>query len=142
MNMVALKTAFDDFASTAAPYLVITDEAHYEETLELVESLLEEVGEDDSDPRNHLIELLSKAIEEYEDIDKEVVAFDKEAMALDSDVSVLRVLMNQHQLGVNDLPEIGSKSLISRILSGDRNLTKTHIQQLSARFGLSPAVFF
>lgn len=142
MNMAVLKTAFDDFASTAAPYLVITDEAHYEETLELIESLLEEVGEDDSDPRNHLIELLSKAIEEYEDMDKEIIAFDREAMALNSDISVLRVLMNQHQLGVNDLPEIGSKSLISRILSGDRNLTKMHIQQLSARFGLSPSVFF
>ena len=142
MNMVALKTAFNDFASTAAPYLVITDETHYEETLELIESLLEEIAEDDSDPRNHLIELLSKAIEEYEDMDKGIIAFDREAMALDSDISILRMLMNQYQLGVNDLPEIGSKSLVSRILSGERNLTKTHIQQLSDRFGLSPSIFF
>lgn len=40
------------------------------------------------------------------------------------------------------LPEIGSKSVVSRVLSGERNLTKKHIQALSQRFGISPAVFF
>ena len=42
-----------------------------------------------------------------------------------------------------DLPEIGSKSLVSRILNGrGRNLTRDHIAALSERFGVSPAVFF
>ena len=40
---------------------------------------------------------------------------------------------------VNDLPELGSKLLVSRILSGERNLTRKHIQALSERFGVSPA---
>ncbi len=39
-----------------------------------------------------------------------------------------------------DLPATGS--LVSRILSGERNLTKKHIQALSKRFGISPAGFF
>ena len=51
--------------------------------------------------------------------------------------------MEQHDLGVADLPEIGSKSLVSRILNGrGRNLTRDHIAALSERFGVSPAVFF
>jgi HTH-type transcriptional regulator/antitoxin HigA len=63
-------------------------------------------------------------------------------MGVPRDLAVLGVLMDQYGLGVNDLPEIGSKSLVSRILSGERNLTKKHIQALSKRFGINPANFF
>jgi HTH-type transcriptional regulator/antitoxin HigA len=74
--------------------------------------------------------------------DKHFRAFHDEAMGIPRDLAVLGVLMDQYGLGVNDLPEIGSKSLVSRILSGERNLTKKHIQALSERFGISPAAFF
>ena len=57
-------------------------------------------------------------------------------------MAMLRVLMKQHGLGVADFPEIGDKSLVSRILSGSRNLTKQHIQKLAARFGVSANLFF
>ncbi|HCJ9604691.1 TPA: helix-turn-helix domain-containing protein, partial [Escherichia coli] len=36
---------------------------------------------------------------------------------------------------------IGSKSMVSRVLSGERKLTVEHIRKLSARFGISPALF-
>jgi HTH-type transcriptional regulator/antitoxin HigA len=52
------------------------------------------------------------------------------------------VLMKQHGLGVADFPEFGDKSLVSRILSGSRNLTKQHIQKLAKRFGVSESLFF
>ena len=55
---------------------------------------------------------------------------------------LLRLLMAQHDLGVADFPEIGDKSLVSRILSGSRNLTKQHIQRLAARFSISAGMFF
>ena len=56
---------------------------------------------------------------------------------------MLRVLIDQHDLTVSDLQdEIGSKSLVSMILSGKRNLTKEHIQRLSQRFHISPSLFF
>ena len=35
-----------------------------------------------------------------------------------------------------------SKSMVSRVLSGERSLSKKHIQALAKRFGVSPAVFF
>jgi HTH-type transcriptional regulator / antitoxin HigA len=55
---------------------------------------------------------------------------------------VLPFLMEQHQLTQHDLPEIGSQSLVSKILNGERKLTVQHIEKLSIRFNVSPAVFF
>jgi len=50
--------------------------------------------------------------------------------------------MDEHSLGQGDLPEIGSQSLVSKILNGERQLTLEHIRSLSKRFGVSPTVFF
>jgi len=56
---------------------------------------------------------------------------------------VLRVLMDQHNLTISEFKnEIGSKSLVSMILNGKRNLTKEHICKLSQRFNLNPSLFF
>ena len=59
-----------------------------------------------------------------------------------SDMAILRTIIDQHQLTLSDLPEIGHKSLVSKILSGERNLTRTHIKKLSDRFHIDPRVFF
>lgn len=57
-------------------------------------------------------------------------------------VAQLRTLIDQHQLSYSDLKEeIGSKSLVSQILSGQHSLTITHIKALLARFGVKPEWF-
>jgi HTH-type transcriptional regulator/antitoxin HigA len=38
--------------------------------------------------------------------------------------------------------ELGGESVVSEVLSGKRRLNATHIEQLSKRFRVSPAVFF
>lgn len=58
-----------------------------------------------------------------------------------SPVEMLEFFMEEHGLGQGDLPEIGSQSLVSKILNGERQLTVEHIKQLSKRFHVSPAVF-
>jgi HTH-type transcriptional regulator/antitoxin HigA len=51
--------------------------------------------------------------------------------------------MSQHQLQIDDFQnELGGKSMVSMILNGTRILSKNHIQALSQRFNLSPALFF
>jgi len=55
---------------------------------------------------------------------------------------MLRLLMEQHKLKGTDFPEIGDKTLISKILNGSRRLTKDHITKLAERFDISPALFF
>ena len=89
-----------------------------------------------------LIDILAHSIERWEDEAVEFADFNARVATL-NDVDVLRLLMEQHGLGVADLPEIGSKSLVSKILNGrGRNLTKDHINALSKRFAISPALFF
>ena len=61
----------------------------------------------------------------------------------DPAVSTLRVIIDQHGLSYSDLKEeIGSKSLVSQILKGTRNLTRDHIAKLSQRFHVSAELFF
>jgi HTH-type transcriptional regulator/antitoxin HigA len=60
-----------------------------------------------------------------------------------SPVEVLRSLMDANDLRQKDLaPIFGSESIVSEILHKKRDLNKTHIQKLSKRFRVSPAVFF
>jgi HTH-type transcriptional regulator/antitoxin HigA len=142
MTALAFKDACHSFAQAAAPYTHITDNRQYEKTLELIESLLEEVEDSPDDPLNAVIEMLSRAIEAYENKDEVMAAFEKRVMDQPADLAVLRLLMDQHALGTADLPEIGSKSMVSRVLSGERKLSKKHIQALSERFGIYPGLFF
>lgn len=142
MSNRALKTVFQDFAQTASPYLHITDAAHYEEALALVAALMEDAQDSEDDPLNRVIDLVAQAIGRYERDIESMAVFEANADALPTDVAMLRVLMRQHGLGVADFPEIGDKSLVSRILSGSRNLTKRHIQKLSKRFGVGAGMFY
>ena len=57
-------------------------------------------------------------------------------------IASLQSLIKRHHLTQGDLKkEIGSKSTVSLILSGKRNLTRGHIEKLSARFNVNPAIF-
>jgi HTH-type transcriptional regulator/antitoxin HigA len=142
MTAVAFKKACHSFAQAAAPYLPIRDDAHYEEALALIENLLEEAADSPDDPLNAVIELLGHAIETYENRNEELAAFEQRALEQPADLAMLRLIMAQHQLGTADLPEIGSKSMVSRVLSGERGLNKNHITALSRRFHIDPGLFF
>ena len=118
----------------AVPFLGGSDsEDDYREALELVEYLIEE------DP---LIDFLASRIAEYENNNEKFAEFDKAVAAMPVGVALLRTLIDQHNLTYADLKnEIGSKSLVSQILSGQRSLTISHIKALSARFGVKPEWF-
>jgi HTH-type transcriptional regulator / antitoxin HigA len=142
MSALALKNACHDFAQVAEPYLHIKDENHYNKTLELIEELLEEADDSVEDPINTIIDLLSHSIEVYEDEISELAEFKNRIKEQPADLSMLRLLMDQHSLDMSDLPEIGSKSMVSRVLSGERALNKNHIKALSERFNIDPGFFF
>jgi HTH-type transcriptional regulator/antitoxin HigA len=137
-----IKEASVHFADIAAPYCPINNPEHYQEALELVESLLEEAEDSPGDPLNAIVSLLVDAIENYENQDEELLEFESRAMDFPPDLALLRVLMDQYGLGTSSLPEIGSKSMVSRVLSGERDLSKKHIKALSRRFGVDPGLFF
>ncbi len=137
-----LVTACHHFTQVAAPYLYITDEQHYQETLDAVEALMIEVGEDPKNPLNAVIEMLGHAVAGYENQDKELVKFERDSSNTATDVAMLRLLMEQYELKTTDLPEIGTKSMVSRVLRGERELNKKHIMALAKRFTIEPGLFF
>ena len=80
-------------------------------------------------------ELLTVLIEKFEERYQVTPA----ATPLD----VLHSLMDAADLKQTDMLEIfGTKSVTSEVLSGKRDLSKTHIQRLALRFHVSPEVFF
>jgi HTH-type transcriptional regulator/antitoxin HigA len=55
----------------------------------------------------------------------------------------LRFLMEQHALKQKDMLDIfGTRSIVSEVISGKRELTKEQIRRLSQRFHVSPELFF
>jgi HTH-type transcriptional regulator/antitoxin HigA len=56
---------------------------------------------------------------------------------------MLRFFMEQNNLGQYDLAsELGGQPVVSDILQGKRQMTRRHIERLSARFNVSPAAFY
>ncbi len=82
-----------------------------------------------------LIDLLAVLIEDFERKSDPVP--DAEP------IQILRHLLEAHGLLQKDLAEVfGTESVVSEVLHGKRDFTKEQIRRLSARFGVSPAVFF
>jgi HTH-type transcriptional regulator/antitoxin HigA len=60
-----------------------------------------------------------------------------------SPVEVLAELMAANNLKQKDLaPLFGSESIVSEVLHGKREMNNQHIEKLSQRFKVSPALFF
>lgn len=116
----------------------IESESDYQAALSLMDVII-----NNYDDNIVLIEALGNVIARYEDESEEYALFNKRQAELDPGVATLKVLMDQHHLSYSDFEnEIGKKSLVSQVMAGKRNLTVNHIQRLSNRFGISPAIFF
>lgn len=137
MSFTAIKNKARALFQEAGFISHINTDAEYRQALVLMDELIE-----DYDNQRPLIEVLAVAIERWENSAPEFSEFNKRIANMDSGVETLKLLMEQQGLGIADLPEIGSKSLVSKILNGERNLTRKHIDALAKRFGVSPALFF
>jgi len=138
-----LMKSFKGFSSVAGSLLHIHNKKVHQKALDTLEMLLETAPEDADAPEHGLIDLLAGAIERYESSIPEYQAFESEVASMDSGVSMLRLLMQNHGLiGLDFEHEIGKRSYVSLILSGERRLTREHIEKLSKRFNISPALFF
>lgn len=112
------------------------NEQDYHAALALVEELLLE------NPHSPLLEILCDRITAYENSLPEVKNLRTEMDEIPYGVAILRTLMDQHNLSMSDFAEeIGGKSMVSRVLRGERQLTLSHIRKLAKRFNIPPAVF-
>jgi HTH-type transcriptional regulator/antitoxin HigA len=130
--MIANVIEKDTLDGISAPK-VITSDAQNER---YISALLElEKKERLTAKEKEFAELLTVLIEAYEDEHYPIRAA--------TPVEALMELMEANNLKQKDLaPLLGSESVVSEVLRGKRELNKHHIERLSKRFGVSPAVFF
>ncbi|SAD21490.1 putative DNA-binding protein [Enterobacter cloacae] len=108
----------------------------YEDALGFVEYLIEH------DPDSPLVEMLTMKTYKYENESQEFAEFNARVASIPSGVALLRTLMDQYHLTQSEFEnEIGKKSLVSRILSGQRALTLDHMRALAKRFGVPVSAF-
>ncbi len=109
------------------------NEKDYRKLVNLLDSLIDEVGNNENHPLTSLMETIGSLIETYES------QYIKEIEA--NPIDALNALMKEHGLKQSDLSEIGSQGVVSEIISGKRQLNVRQIKMLSKRFKVSPAVF-
>jgi len=111
----------------------ITSERQHEEYLAVLDRLASK--EKPSSEEEKYAEVLMTLIDAYEE--------EHHSIPDASPVAVLRALMDGNGLRQKDLiPIFGSESIVSEVLNKKRALNKHHIEKLSKRFHVSPAVFF
>ena len=109
------------------------NEAEYSHLVDMLDGLIDEVGEDESHPLASLMETIGTLIKTYEDQNIPETQGDP--------IETLKMLMAEHGLKQTDLPGIGSQGVVSEILSGKRQLNMRQIKYLSNRFRVPPVVF-
>jgi HTH-type transcriptional regulator/antitoxin HigA len=116
----------------SAPTLITSERQHaeYLAVLDRLASKENPTGEEEK-----YAEVLMTLVEAYEE--------EHYSVPDSSPVAVLRALMEANNLRQKDLASIfGSESIVSEVLHKKRALNKGHIEKLSKRFHVSPAVFF
>jgi HTH-type transcriptional regulator / antitoxin HigA len=111
----------------------ITSERQHEEYLSVLDKLA--TKENPTSDEEKYAAVLMTLIEAYEE--------EHHSIPDAGPVEILRTLMDANDLRQKDLvPIFGSESIVSEVLHRKRALNKTHIEKLSRRFHVSPAVFF
>lgn len=129
MNAPDFAIEIDHWKHTAPLLALPEDDEAFNRTQQVVDFLLDEIGEDESHPLVPLLDVLGERIEQYEAIHYPMPA---KAGATD----MLRHLMHEYGLRQGDLPEIGSQGVVSEILSGKRTLNFRQSKALAKRFGI------
>ena len=106
----------------------------YEQTVALMNQLLDVIGENERHPLAGLLDLVGELVS----------AYDARAHPVPDAAphEVLRLLMKEHRLTQAGLhAELGGQSVVSDILKGKREINSRQAKALAARCGVSPAAF-
>jgi HTH-type transcriptional regulator/antitoxin HigA len=130
MSMVTVSRKYTLEISSPTP---ITSDRQHTEYLSVLDKLASK--EKPTSEEEKYAAVLMTLIEAYEDENHSI----RDA----SPIEVLRTLMDANGLRQKDLvPIFGSESIVSEVLHKKRGLNRTHIERLSKRFRVSPALFF
>lgn len=133
MSAVTASPEYTALLQKAPPKIIHSDKENEAYTEVLLD--LDRRSEKLTKAERQFSELLTLLIEDYEE--------KRYPLPKAKPTSVIRFLMDQHGLNQKDLTSIfGTASVVSEVLNGKRELNKDHIERLSARFHVSPEVFF
>ena len=117
----------------AFPPRPITSEDELRETQKVIDSLLDK-GELSQEERDYL-HVLAALVFDYEQKQEPIPDI--------QGVELVKVLIEEFDLRQKDLvPIFKTESIVSDVLSGKRQLTTRHIEELAKFFHVSPGVFF
>lgn len=116
-----------------APYLTIRNDQEYEQAVERLNALIDEVGINEEHPLYSLLDTLGILIEAYEEENYKIPDC--------SGVDMLLYFMEEYSLTQSDFPEIGSQEVVSEIINGKRELNIRQVRALAERFKVSSSVF-
>jgi len=128
-----LKEITNVWPNIQSVFSVPHNEKDYNNLVNLLDDLIDEVGNNEKHPLSSLMETVGSLIEAYESQNYPDIEGDP--------INALKTLMEEHGLKQSDLPEIGSQGVVSEILSGKRQLNVRQLKLLSERFKVSPVVF-
>lgn len=129
----AVRTAIDHWAQVAPLLTPPRTKAEFERLIEALDEVLDAGGADERNPLASLADHLGSLIADYEAAHRP-----KRDMPV---AKFLRELIKQHGLKQADLPEIGTQSVVSEVLSGKRKLNLRQVAALAKRFRLPADVF-
>lgn len=117
----------------AFPPRPITSEDELRETQKVIDSLLDK--EKLSKEERDYLHVLAALVYDYEQKQEPIPDI--------YGVELLKVLLEEFDLRQKDLvPIFKTESIVSDVISGKRQLTTRHIEELAKFFHVSPAVFF
>ncbi len=132
-NLTTLSQDITSHWTVIAPLLTIQNDEEYEQAINRLNYLVDEIGTNERHPLYNFLDTLGTVIEAYEASHYSIPNC--------SGRDVLAYLMEEHELNSSDLPEIGTSELVESILSGCQALTLSQIQRLAQRFRIQAQVF-
>ncbi len=119
------------------PVTINTPQAHQQALL------LCQILEPNYNDFSAFIEVLEKAIADWDAYPTALKNFYGEMANLRGDEAVIRTLMKEWQLGLVDIDELFDEyGIAGELLDGSRKLTRTQINLLTEKFGIASFVFF
>jgi HTH-type transcriptional regulator / antitoxin HigA len=125
---------WEAFNAVAQPYLTpITNKSEYNTAEALLDEITDRMETPDDPSHITLFRVLAERIKMWED--------ESEPIQESSPAELLAYLMEEHQLKQTDLVELVDQSTLSKILHGERAISKRLARALGQRFNVSPSVF-
>jgi HTH-type transcriptional regulator/antitoxin HigA len=117
------------------PLKVIKSERQHDQAVAQIGRLM--IRQDLDEGELDYVEALGKLIGEYEDR-----AGHRIKVSTRDPIKILKFLMNESKMTVSALGKIiGSQGVASEVLSGRRQLSKSHIHKLAQHFHVDPGLF-